>query len=179
VTHPVIRRVATLDLRLAPWSWPFAEERRADVEAHFAMRQTRETEALERPRSLGRDPVFNGSGFSARYFETDFASFLAWRDWGFPDKSVFNGFGMGALRSSDGAFRIGRNGPAYGECRAHLLSLGYARSRRHQGRRGRYGGQRPPVKSRRRNRPDIRRLPGRCVVGIASSPARPSPPSKY
>src|SRR6202035_3664438 len=43
----------------------------------------------------------------ADFFETDFASFLAWRDWGFPDSDVFNGFGMGALQSSDGAFVLG------------------------------------------------------------------------
>ena len=48
--------------------------------------------------------------FSASYFETDFASFLAWRDWGFPDKDVFNGFGMGALRCADGAFVLGEMG---------------------------------------------------------------------
>jgi 8-oxo-dGTP pyrophosphatase MutT (NUDIX family) len=35
---------------------------------------------------------------------------LAWRDWGFPDKEVFNGFGMGALRCSDGAFVLGEMG---------------------------------------------------------------------
>ena len=42
---------------------------------------------------LGRHPVFAGGRLSASYFETDFASFLAWRDWGFPDKDVFNGLG--------------------------------------------------------------------------------------
>jgi 8-oxo-dGTP pyrophosphatase MutT (NUDIX family) len=56
---------------------------------------------------LGRNPVFSGDRFSADYFEADFASFLAWRDWGFPDNSVFNGFGMGALRGSDGMFVLG------------------------------------------------------------------------
>jgi 8-oxo-dGTP pyrophosphatase MutT (NUDIX family) len=56
---------------------------------------------------LGRDPVLSEDRFAATYFETDFASFLAWRDWGFPDKAVFNGFGMGALRASDGAFVLG------------------------------------------------------------------------
>ena len=50
------------------------------------------------------------TSFSADYFETDFASFLAWRDWGFPDRDVFNGFGMGALRCSDGAFVLGEMG---------------------------------------------------------------------
>ncbi len=45
----------------------------------------------------------SGTRFSADYFETDFASFLAWRDFGYPTASVFNGFGMGALLYSDGA----------------------------------------------------------------------------
>ena len=59
---------------------------------------------------LGRHPVFAGSHLTAGYFETDFASFLAWRDWGFPDRDVFNGFGMGALRCADGAFVLGEMG---------------------------------------------------------------------
>jgi hypothetical protein len=42
-----------------------------------------------------------------RYFETGFADFLAWRDWGFPDQAVVNCFAMGALRSSDGAYLMG------------------------------------------------------------------------
>ena len=37
----------------------------------------------------------------------DGPSFLTWRDQGFPDHTVFNGFGMGALRSNDGAFVLG------------------------------------------------------------------------
>ena len=59
---------------------------------------------------LGRELAFAGGRFTASYFETDFASFLAWRDWGFPDKDVFNGFGMGALRCADGAFVLGEMG---------------------------------------------------------------------
>jgi 8-oxo-dGTP pyrophosphatase MutT (NUDIX family) len=59
---------------------------------------------------LARNPVFTAGRFSAGYFETDFASFLAWRDWGFPDGGVFNGFGMGALRGADGAFVLGEMG---------------------------------------------------------------------
>jgi len=59
---------------------------------------------------LARNPVFTENSLTADYFETDFASFLAWRDWGFPDRDVFNGFGMGALRSADGAFLLGEMG---------------------------------------------------------------------
>ena len=110
MSDPVIHRVTTLDLAVEAWSWPFALERRAEIDAHFAL-QLREKPAMWNGRVLlGRNPVFSGERLSASYFETDFASFLAWRDWGFPDKSVFNGFGMGALLSNDGAFVLGEMG---------------------------------------------------------------------
>ncbi len=110
MTLPEIHRVATLDLRFQPWSWPFAQTRRADIDAHFATKQ-RERPGIWNGRILlGRNPVFAGESFTASYFETDFASFLAWRDWGFPDRETFNGFGMGALRCSDGAFVLGEMG---------------------------------------------------------------------
>ena len=107
---PVIHRVTSLDLAVEPWRWPFAEQRRTEIEAHFA-RLVREKPKMWNGRVLlGRNPVFSGERFSADYFETDFASFIAWRDWGFPDSGVFNGFGMGALRCADGAFVLGEMG---------------------------------------------------------------------
>src|SRR5450631_4125404 len=109
MTLPVIHRVATLDLALLPWPWPFADARRADIDAHFAIK-AREKPIWNGRILLGRNPVFSAGRFSADYFEADFASFLAWRDWGFPDAQVFNGFGMGALRCSDGAFVLGEMG---------------------------------------------------------------------
>jgi 8-oxo-dGTP pyrophosphatase MutT (NUDIX family) len=110
VALPVIHRVTSLDLPVQPWPWPFAEERRADIAAHFALKQRERPKLWNGRVLLGRNPVFAGERFSASYFETDFASFLAWRDWGFPDKVVFNGSGMGALRCADGAFVMGEMG---------------------------------------------------------------------
>ena len=103
----VIHRITQLDLRVRPWRWAFAEQRRAEIEAHFALKQQERPQLWNGRVLLGRNPVFIGDRCSADYFEIDFASFLAWRDWGFPDKSVFNGFGMGALRCGDGAFVLG------------------------------------------------------------------------
>src|SRR6202022_492855 len=110
MTLPVIHRVTQLDLSVQPWSWRFAEARRADIETHFAVQQREKPGIWNGPILLGRDPDFTEGRFSAHYFEADFASFLAWRDWGFPDKDVFNGFGMGALLASDGAFALGEMG---------------------------------------------------------------------
>jgi 8-oxo-dGTP pyrophosphatase MutT (NUDIX family) len=112
---PVIHRVGTLDLVVEPFAWRFAETRRDEVAAYFAEKQ-RERPAMWNGRVLlGRRPAFSNGRFSASYFETDFASFLAWRDWGFPDAgfpdaAVFNGFGMGALLCADGAFLLGEMG---------------------------------------------------------------------
>jgi 8-oxo-dGTP pyrophosphatase MutT (NUDIX family) len=110
MTDVVIHRVTTLDLKVEPWDWPFARERREEIAAHFAERQ-REKPGLWNGRVLlGRNPRFSDAQFEASYFETDFASLLAWRDWGFPDRTAFNGFGMGALRTTDGAFVLGEMG---------------------------------------------------------------------
>ena len=107
MTLPVIHRITTLDLNVQPWSWPFAEARRGEISAHFAAKQAEKPQLWNGRILLGRHPAFTGSGFRASYFEADFPSFLAWRDWGFPDRDVFNGFGMGALHCADGAFVLG------------------------------------------------------------------------
>ena len=111
MTRPVIHRVTTLDLKLQPRSWPFARERQADIGAHFALKRSEKPQIWNGRVLLARNLAFTEDCLSSEYFETDFASFLAWRDWGFPDKDVFNGFGMGALRCSDGAFVMGEMGP--------------------------------------------------------------------
>ena len=47
----------------------------------------------------GRGGVLHGS-----CFETDYASFVAWRDWGFPDPDVDNIFPAAALRPLPASF---------------------------------------------------------------------------
>ncbi|MGB5903137.1 MAG: NUDIX hydrolase [Xanthobacteraceae bacterium] len=112
-----IYRVKRLDLCVTPWCWPFADERRRDIDAHFAKLQREMPQLWNGRVLLGHEPHFTEDTFRAEYFETDFASFIAWRDWGFPDTAVFNGFGMGALRSRDGAYVLG-------EMAAHTANAG-------------------------------------------------------
>jgi 8-oxo-dGTP pyrophosphatase MutT (NUDIX family) len=106
-SEAVIHRVTALDLKVESWAWPFATERRAEIDAHFAERQREKPRMWNGRILLARNADFSGGRLSSSYFETDFASMLAWRDWGFPDHGVFNGFGMGALRAFDGAFVLG------------------------------------------------------------------------
>jgi 8-oxo-dGTP pyrophosphatase MutT (NUDIX family) len=118
VTEPVIHRVTTLDLKVERWAWPFAHERRAEIDAHFAEQQRGKPALWNGRILLGRDISFVAGHLSASYFEADFASLMAWRDWGYPDSTIFNGFGMGALRSGDGAFVLGEMG-------AHTANAGH------------------------------------------------------
>jgi hypothetical protein len=110
MTESAIHRLTTLDLKVKPGPWAFAQARRGEIEAHFVKVREARPEIWNGRVLLGRNAVRTGSHLSAEYFETDFASFLAWRDWGFPDREVFNGFGMGALLSADGAFVLGEMG---------------------------------------------------------------------
>ncbi len=110
MTEPVIHRVTVLDLKVKQRPWAFAQERRGEIDAHFAKLREQKPQVWNGRVLLGCNPNLSESRFAADYFETDFASFLAWRDWDFPDRAVFNGFGMGALLSSDGAFVLGEMG---------------------------------------------------------------------
>ena len=108
---PVIHRVSTLDLAVEAWAWPFARSAaRRDIERISPTSSAKGRRCGTAASCSGATRCLPGDRFSASYFETDFASFLAWRDWGFPEQAVFNGFGMGALRCADGAFVLGEMG---------------------------------------------------------------------
>ena len=96
-----------LELGIAPHRWPFAEARRDEIDAHFAA-QCRGVPNLWNGRVLLMNDVAVAGGLMrGTFFETGFADFLAWCDWGFPDRSVVNCFAMAALRASDGAYLLG------------------------------------------------------------------------
>jgi 8-oxo-dGTP pyrophosphatase MutT (NUDIX family) len=106
-----ILSLTDVDLRFEPRPWRFAEERRDEVAAHFAKLRTDKPELWNGRLLLMSRWTVEGSVFRGAYFETDFASLLAWRDFGFPDTATFNCFGMAALRSADGAYLLGEMAP--------------------------------------------------------------------
>ena len=100
-------RIETLDLSLTPYDWAFARERRAEIASHFeAARQ--EKPALWNGRILlMHEREFAGTTLRGQYFETDFASFMEWRDYGFPASPVANCFALGVLQGSDDGYVLG------------------------------------------------------------------------
>ena len=109
-----IEPVDDLDCRVIAYDWPFARERAADIAANWD-RQIAAGRKLWNGRVLlSRDAHVETRGgrrvFTADHFETDFAAFLAFRDFGFPDPRVKNCFAMAALRAADGPFLLARMG---------------------------------------------------------------------
>ena len=110
-----ILSIDALDLAFAPRAWPFAEAQAERIAAHWRARVAAKPRLFNgRVLLLGRhaiDADQRGMTLRGEYFETDFAEFLAWRDFGFPDLTVANAFSMAALVSADGAFMLGEMAP--------------------------------------------------------------------
>lgn len=100
-------RIANLDLSFSPKPWPFAVERRAEIDAHFQKLQAENPYLWNGRVLLMHEHARAQDAFRGAYLETDFASFIAWRNWGFPDRGINNCFALGALQSADGAFLLG------------------------------------------------------------------------
>jgi 8-oxo-dGTP pyrophosphatase MutT (NUDIX family) len=108
---PCIEKIATIDFRLEHEPWPFAIDRAKQIDAHWAQLVERNPQHYNGRVLLmrGLDVVATASGrkLQGACFVAEYKGFLAWRDFGHPDATIRNAFGMAALRSADGAFLLG------------------------------------------------------------------------
>jgi 8-oxo-dGTP pyrophosphatase MutT (NUDIX family) len=118
VTALEIVPVERVEIRVAPWQWDFAVQRRVEIDAHFAARKERQPALWNGRVLLLKDYRIEDGLLSGSSFETDFGSFVAWRDWNFPDPDVFNVFAMAAVRGADGGYLLGEMGD-------HTASAGF------------------------------------------------------
>lgn len=107
MTEPEIISLDRAEFSHTGWTWPFARERRAQIDAYFAQRRVQAPELWNGQILMVNELAREDAVLRGNFFRTDFASLLAWRDWGYPDLGVKNLFAMGALRSSDGAYLLG------------------------------------------------------------------------
>jgi 8-oxo-dGTP pyrophosphatase MutT (NUDIX family) len=103
----LIAQVAELEARFMPKGWRWAAENQAAIQENWAARMRDKPRMFNGRVLLMSDLELAGETCRTTYFETDFADFLGWRDLGYPDASIANGFAMGALRGSDGAYICG------------------------------------------------------------------------
>jgi len=98
-------------LTFAERPWAFAEQRRTEIDAHFAARQRDNPALWNGDVLLLQEYAIEGVVFHGTFVEVDFASFLSWQDWGRPDLAAKDCYAQGALRTADGAFLLGVMAP--------------------------------------------------------------------
>ena len=91
----------------APRDWAFAHERTDEIAAHWAGLTAANPALFDGRVLLQYQRHVEGRVLHARYLETSFSAFISWRDFGWPDRTVANGFAMAALRARDDAFLLG------------------------------------------------------------------------
>jgi hypothetical protein len=110
-------RVTSVDLRFVEGVWDFANRERAVIDAAWQKRVRANPSLWNGEVLLALDVRLADGVLSANHCKTDYASFVVWRDLGWPDKAAFNIFGMGVVVTADGAL-------VYGEMGAHTLNAG-------------------------------------------------------
>jgi 8-oxo-dGTP pyrophosphatase MutT (NUDIX family) len=108
----LIVQVDCLDGVLENHDWRFAKRHADDIDAHWRKRTQLNSTLYDGRVLLARryEDRLGDDGrsvMSIGFFEASFSRFLAWRDFDFPDVSVYNCFAMAAVRSADGAYLLG------------------------------------------------------------------------
>jgi 8-oxo-dGTP pyrophosphatase MutT (NUDIX family) len=106
-----LHRLTGIDARLVAWDWPFARDEAGRIAEKWAALIADKPRLFNGPVLLQREMRIEQGVARCAYFPTDYASFIAFRDFGPQDTGVRNGFAMAALRARDGAFLLGEMGP--------------------------------------------------------------------
>ncbi len=113
---PRIEEITTIAFRLEQKPWPFATDCAAEIDAHWAELVRRNPHHYNGRvllmRGLNVVATARWRGLEGGCFVAEYKAFLAWRDFGFPDRTICNAFAMAVLRSADGAFLLGEMGQA-------------------------------------------------------------------
>lgn len=109
-----IETVAAISIHRAdPYEWRFAKDQADAIEAHWQRRRADNPRLFNgRVVLMQKVEIDRAGSLAGSCFTTDYKSFLAWREFGFPDSRVTNVFAMAALRSADGGFLLGEMGAA-------------------------------------------------------------------
>lgn len=102
-----IEPVKQLRLEVLEAGWSFAERHHDEIARHWQQVMAEKPTLWNGEVLLCTDAEVYDGEFSATLVKSDFASFIAWRDWGRPDQSVRNCFGVPVVFSNDGALLIG------------------------------------------------------------------------
>lgn len=107
MSEPRIVELDDIDCRFEPLPWAFAEDNREAISAHWREVVAKKPAIFNGKILLMHRWEIVGRSFRGAYLMADYASFLAWRDFGTPGEPRWNCFAMAALQAADGAYLLG------------------------------------------------------------------------
>jgi pyridoxine kinase len=116
---PSVFHIERLDLSFVPQSWAWADRHRAEIDAWFADMHRKQPALWNGRVLLMHHQVIEHGVLRGEFLETDYASFICWKQRGRPHAEVRDCFSAAAIQSSDGAFLLGVMG-------AHTFNAGKA-----------------------------------------------------
>ena len=108
-----VSRIERCHLRRRAGSWAFAERNRESIEAHWQRRRASNPGFFNGRVFVMEPPRLSGGVLEADLIETDFASFLFWKENGYPDAAARDGFGSALIRACGGEVLLGRQLPGH------------------------------------------------------------------
>lgn len=106
-------RIARCALTISEDSWPYAVREAARIAAHWDEARAARPKLFDGKVFLLRDLALDDATANATYVRADFKSFVYWREQGYPDRSVRDGFGSSVIRSAEGHVLLGVQGEGY------------------------------------------------------------------
>lgn len=107
----VVHRIDSCVLRASTSRWQLASDAAADIEAEWHKVQAGNPNYFNGTIYLVDGLSLGDGALAATLLRSDFASYLYWRERGFPQSGVRDGFGSALIRAGDGAYLLGRQRP--------------------------------------------------------------------
>lgn len=107
-----IIQVDRLECRISNYNWAFEKECAQNILDHWRACSQRNPSLYDGRILLAQRIEANLNDtervLCVDFFETSFSAFMAWRDFGWPDKTIFNCFSQAAVCARGGAFLLGQ-----------------------------------------------------------------------
>ncbi|MDD7910359.1 GNAT family N-acetyltransferase [Pseudovibrio exalbescens] len=105
---PQVVALEALDLKLNDKPWGFEAAHEAEIAAHWQKLVAAKPKSWNGTVLKAVNLKAENGVLSAVFSRCQYASFMAWRDWGYPDINVKNMFGCATLRAADGTVILGQ-----------------------------------------------------------------------